>query len=96
MTPIIYKPTAKAIKRGALEATDRFIFTKADEAICFNVLTRKVIEPFMRKTVDSHVAIDATASADDLVIPAVVIRMYDAHMTAIDAMAALYNMTIER
>jgi hypothetical protein len=96
MNHIIYKPTTKAIKRGALEPTDRLIFTKSNEAICFDVETRKVIEPWMRKTIDSHVMVDTTASANDLVIPEAVMRMYRGHMTALVALAEQYNIQLAK
>jgi hypothetical protein len=64
----VYRPTPKALGKGALEPTDRFIFTGPMEAVCFNDETRVIIEPFMLKSIDCHVQEDTKPFVPNLIL----------------------------
>jgi hypothetical protein len=72
----VYRPTAKALRRGGLKATDRFIFTGPREAICFNEETREIIEPFMLKTIDCFVQEDTHPFVPNLILTEALKREY--------------------
>lgn len=97
MTDIqVFKPTAKGLRseRANLDPDDRFIFTGPREAICYNVTTGKIIEPFMIKSKDSFVEPVGDEVQPKLVLAAPVWRMYSRHKDKLEEMAKKYHFKI--
>jgi hypothetical protein len=74
----VYKATQKGLDAPGsdLEPTDRFLFTEQRVAICYDITTGEIIEPFMIKTRDSFI-VAIEEEVPPLVIKPILWRMYN-------------------
>ena len=81
MRPQVYKASTKGLAADSgLESTDRMIFTGAKSAICYDITTGEVIEPFLLKSKDSYVTlVDETEKQPPLKLTPIYWRMYSAN-----------------